>query len=70
MAGKIEKKEAEVVKTINFDNVKDSKVIKLKADGLLYVEHSEFADYLIKRKLAEEVKGVQVTSEEPTTKVI
>jgi len=70
MAGKIEKKVAEVVETINFDNVNDSKVIKLKSDGVKYVEHKVFADYLIKRGLATEVKDAKITSEETTTKVI
>ncbi len=70
MAGKIEQKEEKIVEKINFDNVNDSKVIKLKSDGNMYVEHKVFAEYLIKRGLATEVKDVKITSEEPTTKVI
>ena len=53
---KVKSNEVGSVTYISQDSKDDFKVIKLKENGQLYVEHNILADNLINRGLAEEVK--------------
>lgn len=75
MAGKLktDEKEGKLLDTdtvLNFDNNKDYKVIKLKGDDTQYVEHSHLAEKLVKKGVAEYVKGAQLEEQKENTKVI
>ncbi|SHH96005.1 hypothetical protein SAMN05421866_0047 [Chryseobacterium oranimense] len=66
-----EKEEKEIKGTkVSFDKVSEYKAIKLKSDGVTYVEHKVLADKLISKKLAEEVKGVEIEVSESNTQIL
>lgn len=67
---KVKSNEVGSVTYISQDSKDDFKVIKLKENGQLYVEHNILADNLINRGLAEEVKKADFDLESKTIRKI
>ena len=73
-----EKKDEKEGKLLESDTVikfskEDFKPIRLKSegkDGKVYVEHKHLADKLIKKGVAEEVKGVELEESKPNTQIL
>jgi len=70
MSVKITVEEKGDVKYVSYSKKEDYKAIKLKSNGLVYVEHVDLANNLLKRDLATEAKSVKFSVEAGTSKFI